>query len=270
MILFKEKKHEYFSEDGQEYTSVSNLISKYKQPYDTDYWSRYKALEELIPNFTYIKGKFSSPKEAVRILTRDMDSPKFWNTVQKYVDMWSDNNKKAIGKGNLYHKDAEKMSYLRGIIENPFTKTGAKVIKLEKVKGYENNSTPDLYQLADGFYPELLLWNAEYRLAGQADKVYITTVGETRYVDVDDYKTNKKIKTEGFRGQTMKYPLNHLQDCHLSYYSLAISTYAWMLEEAGYTVRHLGFHHYNTLWKVQYMKKEVEMMLSKIKLPESI
>jgi len=264
MIYFKDKNHEYLSADGDKYTSVSDLYSKYKPIYDTEFWAKYGALKKLIPGFTDLKKKFTNEREAVRLLSKEMDaSTEFHKAVQELKDKWKKNTKHSIDKGNMYHRDAEKMAYIRGVIENPFTRTGAKVIKLEKKKGYDNNSlATDLYKLEDGFYPELLLWNEEYRLAGQSDKVFITTIGDERYVDIDDYKTSGKIDLEGFRREKMLPPLNHLEHCNFIHYSLAISCYAWMLEQFGFKVRHLGFHHYNTLYKTEYLREEVLTMLA--------
>lgn len=264
MIYFKDKNHEYFSEKDEKYISVSELCSKYKPPYDTEYWARHGALKKLIPDFSRIKKQFPSEREAVRVLSNEMDAISgFHKLVQQIKDEWKNTNRQSVSKGNLYHRDAEKMAYIRGIMENPFTKTGARVIKLEKKVGYDNHSmAPNLYELKDGFYPELLLWNEEYRLAGQSDKVFISTVKGERVVDIDDYKTNKRIDKVGFRGEKLLPPLNHLDNCHLTNYSLAISCYAWMLEQFGFKVRHLGFHHYNTLYKTPYLRDEVLTMLA--------
>lgn len=262
MIYFQDKNHEYFSENNEKYTPVSTLYGQFKPKYDEDYWSKYKALEKLIPGFKKMKGNFSSEREAVRILSKEMDSTKFHETVQQIKDSWKKSNKSGINKGNLYHKDAEKMAYIRGLMENPFTGTSARVIKLEKTKGYSNHSLKtNLYDLEDGFYPELLMWNDEYKIAGQSDKVFITTSRGTRYVDIDDYKTNKEIRKAGFRGERMLPPINHLQNCNYIHYSLAISLYAWMMEEFGFTVRHLGFHHYNNKYDIEYLKDDVLKML---------
>lgn len=263
MIYFKDEKHEYFSENNEKYTSVSSLYSQFKPKFDEEFWSQYKALEKLIPGFKNVKNRFSSVREAVRVLSREMDHTKFHNTVQEIKDSWKKNNKASINKGNLYHRDAEKMAYIRGLVQNPFTNAQARVIKLEKNKNYSNHSLKtNLYDLEDGFYPELLMWNDEYKIAGQSDKVFITTSKEKRYVDIDDYKTNKEIKKRGWRGQKMLPPLNHLEDCNYIHYTLAISLYAWMMEEFGFTVRHLGFHHYNNKYDVKYLKDDVMKMLN--------
>lgn len=261
MIYFTDKNHEYFNENNDKYISVSQLVDQYKQPFDTEYWLKYKALERLMPNFKKIKWKFTSEREAVRLLSLDMESKLFDDTVEKIRNEWNGSKNVSIVKGNNYHKDAEKMSFIRKVMDNPFTKTKFKVIKLDKVDGYANNSVKNLYELEDGFYPELVLWNDKYKLAGQSDKVFISTEKNIRYIDIDDYKTNKKIDTTGFKGQKMLYPISHIDDCNYNQYALKISAYAWMLEDFGFQVRNLGFHHYNLLYKTPYLKAEIESLL---------
>ena len=271
MIYFKDKEHEYISENNEKYTSVSSFIDNYKPKFDTEYWSTYKALEKILPNFKALKKKYSSEKVAVRSLALEIDSALLSDTINEFKTLWKNKSTSSSAKGTLYHKDREKMAYIRKVIENPFTKSPARVIKVEKLSKYDNQSlTKDLYQLEDGFYPELLLWNSKYRLAGQADKVYITTVKDIRYIDVDDYKTNNKIDLKGFKGEKMLDPLRHLENCNYINYSLKISTYAWMLEQFGFTVRHLGFHHYNTLYKVNYLKEEIESILHSLNFKNEI
>lgn len=80
--------------------------------------------------------------------------------------------------------------------------------------------------LHPGVYPEFFAYNAYYGLCGQADRVECTPQG---VVNIGDYKTNKKLETEGFRGKKMLPPIQHLDDCHLSHYSLQMSFYMWMI-----------------------------------------
>ena len=49
MILFEPKEHKYtHSITGKEFISVTTLVDKYKKPYDSDYWSLYKALKDVL------------------------------------------------------------------------------------------------------------------------------------------------------------------------------------------------------------------------------
>lgn len=47
-ILFNSKSHTYTSGKKIQYSSVSSLIGQYKQPYNAEYWSLYKAYERIL------------------------------------------------------------------------------------------------------------------------------------------------------------------------------------------------------------------------------
>jgi len=103
-------------------------------------------------------------------------------------------------------------------------------------------------------------------ISGQADKVFIKTDEETgeRYVYIDDYKTNKKIKKSNYF-QKMLPPLSHLDDCHYNHYRMQISTYAWMLEQFGFIIKGTAFTHFNNMYDFEYRKTDVQKVVDKFK-----
>jgi len=255
-IIFSKKDHRYISGD-QVFTSVSKVLSKYKNEFNHDHWSTYKALETLIPDFkTFKKGWNIDTSDFIEFASQHVDSEKLSLEKSKILNSWEDANLKSINKGNQYHERREAMSYEQGFEVNPFT--GGKFQITESPSGEKTNLISNLYNLQDGFYPELLIWNSDTLIAGQADKVFIETVGDNRYVDIDDYKTNKQIKKSSYKNQKMKPPLSHLMDCNYTHYNLQISFYAWMLEEFGFHVRNLSFHHFNQMYKLKYLRSEVK------------
>ena len=49
-VCFNDSEHVYWNEEsGDRYISVTTLIDKYVQPFDKEFWSSYKALEQLLP-----------------------------------------------------------------------------------------------------------------------------------------------------------------------------------------------------------------------------
>lgn len=212
MIEFEEKDHSYFFKK-KKLVSVSALISNYKKNFNNDFWSTYKALEKIIG-----KEEFKQIRKG-----RDWRSDAFlaWacNLVNeeeliKEVDIlkkeWIKENADAINKGKQYHSTKEKQAYSEKKVLNPFTNKTfeTKVKPTSDVIYFHNN----LYDLEDGFYPELVLWNEENSIAGTADKVWVETINGERFIDIDDYKTNKKISKSNYF-EKMNYPLNHLDDC---------------------------------------------------------
>lgn len=271
-ITFTSKKHQYES-DGVNYNSVSKLIARYKNKFKRDYWSKYKALEKVLSRNDF--------KSTLKLFRPGTDSclfaleskltakqrEKYPKVQQAILASWLSINKKSTRRGHKYHNRKEKESYKRGYETHPVLKKKFKTFKKEHISGGRNKSIiTNLYELDSGFYPELLIWNDKNLLAGQADKIFIEETTKGKFVDVDDYKTNKKINISNNYGQKMKYPIEHLDDCNFIHYSLQLSAYAWMMEQFGFTVRNICFNHMdhngkNTLYNVAYLKKEVEAML---------
>lgn len=269
-ILFNAKDHSY---NGKKitYTSVSKLIGKYKRPYNRDYWSTYKAYERIIgqAKFKDLRKALGYPMEdsnlfndlSVMVSKEELDK-----AIQEILGEWKNKNDKSIKKGNDYHTFKEDQAKELGYCENPFTGKKCPTIHSTKIE-YKNNieyRSPvvnTLYELEDGFHPELILWNDEAGIAGQADLVFIETEGKKRYVDLSDYKTNGKIDKYNFMKYRMLDPLGHLHDCNYNHYRLQISAYAWLLEQAGFIPRNLEFRHLNTPYQFDYMKKEIENIM---------
>jgi hypothetical protein len=63
---------------------------------------------------------------------------------------------------------------------------------------------------------ELIVASTEYDVAGSIDNLLYNE--KTRGIALIDYKTNKEIKYDAFRNQTMKMPLDSLQDCNYYHY----------------------------------------------------
>jgi hypothetical protein len=277
-ILFRSDAHTYTSGKKINYTSVSTLVSKFKRPYNTEYWSTYKAYEKLFgkDDFKQLKKKAGFRLEDPRLFEfminhlhpsdLQVDVPKLVeDTRLEILQEWKEKKDVSIVKGNDYHSYKENQAKTAGFSVNPYTGKEFKTIEstVVTIKGkveYREPKFDSLKDLPDGFHPEIILWNNYYKLAGQSDLAYFETIDGVRYVDIDDFKTNKKIDTSSFFGKMLS-PLDHLDCCNYNHYRLQISTYAWMLEQEGFTVRNTGFTHLNKPYVFPYMKKEVELML---------
>ena len=263
MIIFKEKNHSYTFKK-ERYTSVTTVIKKFTPRFNTKYWSEYKALERLLTKDKFIdfKKKRLSKFDAIISVT-----PQAFELETKLIkEEWKENSIKATKRGNKYHNEKEKQSYEKGTEFNVFNQKDYKVFKRDRVSTINSSITDNLFDLEDGYYPELVIWNHDYKIAGQADKVYIETDGELRYIDIGDYKTNKKITKSNYF-EKMKSPISHLDACHLTKYGLQLSMYGWMLEQFGFFIRDLSFDHINhdnkeTRYNVPYLKSEVESLLN--------
>lgn len=318
-----DKQYHQYVKSGEHYTSVSKVLEKYKQPYNTDYWSLYKAYQgvlidrlrakhidkpladstlikkskEIIKDTTYdyllndpTIDPHSDPYEDINILKgvisfSGISEVEIEAKREAVLESWRAKRDEAILKGNTYHRKRELNSINNGYEYNPYDNKKYILNPNILIQSYDSSSLegfssveealqwnmdyanvkasclPNLSQLPDGFYPELLIWDDEYKIAGTADKVFIETILGDRYVDIDDYKTNQSIDKKSYytkgKGFTMmKEPVSHLMDCKHSHYHLQVSIYGYMMEKHGFIVRKVGYHHLNTLNDLPYLHDE--------------
>jgi ATP-dependent exoDNAse (exonuclease V) beta subunit len=271
-VAFNEEGHKYFNlkDSSINYISVTTLIEKFGQPFDSEFVSKYKALERLLPTDIWKKEKGAIwknhriPKDFLEVYNI---SEKELNSVQQDIlDEWEKTNKDACERGTKIHSE----------LENSFYKSG-KNVSLEKFgiggkfqckKGYNE------LNLEYGVYPEYLIYydnpKLDLHLAGQIDLL----IKNGNELSILDWKSNKEIKSKGFFNSStksttkMKYPLNTLDDCNLSHYYLQLSTYAWMLQKLNpefkiniLKIVHFDYDGNQTIYDVPYLKNEVEKML---------
>jgi len=83
-------------------------------------------------------------------------------------------------------------------------------------------------------HAESLLWNDNARIAGTAD--IILENKDTFYIL--DFKTNKRFNFRNRYGERLLPPLDHLDYCEFTIYTLQLSLYAYMKQEL--TGKHCG------------------------------
>ncbi len=222
MILkFLSEKHKYESlneEDFIPWTSVTSLVSNFKQPFDADKIA--------------IKSAKNRKSKWYKMDPEDIKA------------VWKAESKRATDLGTWYHNCRE-----------------ADICSLESMNRHDKDvpvirpiykndiklSPPQ--KLTDGVYPEHLVYLKSAGLCGQSDLVEVVN----GLVHVSDYKTNKEIKTEGYRNwegitQRMKAPLSHLDDCDLNHYAVQLSMYMYIilkhnpkLKPGNMTIHHILF-----------------------------
>lgn len=269
VIYFREEDHSYFSsETGERFTSVSNVFSNYKQPFDAHGVSFRKAAVDMIGSskVKLLEGIHGKGTEKFEMAVLDLVDPtEIMMKADAYKNQWSD----FANQGTKFHKKKEEESYERGYEINPADGKKYPVIKIDIHPDWDNQSAPDPYNLKPGYYPEMIFHYKELKIAGMSDKVFI---GDG-WIDIGDFKTDKEITTSGYKGKRLYYPLDHMQDCKISQYMMKISLYGWMAEQWGYEVRNLSLTHCpinrETLelksdpvrYELVYKKNDVEQML---------
>lgn len=271
-ICFNEKEHIYWDEnDNEKYISVTTLIEKFTQPFDSKFWSAYKTLEKLLPAEDWEiekKSLLSTRKFNKEILAvYDIPEETFNKEQQNLLDEWLQNNLESQERGTKIHAE----------LENSFYKMGANCnLKRFGIGGkFTCDKGRTNLDLENGVYPEYLISRTSndgiLRIAGQIDLL----VKNGNHIVICDWKTNKEIKkhsgydTKSKTNVKMKYPLNTIEDCNLYHYTLQLSTYAWMVQKLNpeFIIDDLVMVHFDhqgnqTIYHLDYLKKEVEMMLA--------
>lgn len=271
-VAFNDELHRYWNvnDENVSYVSVTTLIEKFGQPFDSAFVSKYKALERLLPSDIWKKEKGNLwktkkiPKDFLEVY--DIDEDELNKVQQDILDEWTQTNREACERGTKIHAQLENSFYKAGNAVNlsKFGIGGKFVCK----KDYSD------LDLEYGVYPEYLIYydspDGTIHLAGQIDLL----VKNSNEISIIDHKTNKKLDFKGFYNQStrsttkMKYPLGNLDDVNFNHYQLQLSTYAWMLQRLNpdFVVKDLILNHYdhegnNNLYHCQYLKDDVEKML---------
>jgi len=266
-IVFKESNHTYTDTKlNCKYISVTTLIDKYVKEYDTEYWSLYKSIKDVLEKHSvwqdYKKrvGGWENVVDSYKLLPLYKYRDEITNRVSWYKDKWTTESKIALENGSNRHKEKELEALKNGAI----TSSG------ERVKCYNGNINDiDLFGNRDkGMFAELLMYNEAYKLAGQADLI----LKDGNKVWVYDYKTNKVISDEPFMDETFLSPLDSLYNTTKNHYMLQLSTYGWMLSQRGYEIMGMALYHIDRLTgkpiqtiKLQYRPDLVVLMLEHYK-----
>lgn len=254
---------------GEKYESVTTLIKRFTPEFKGEYWATYKAIKDVLENvglwYNYKReaGGWENVvdyylKNGYLSIAEDIAFRK-----QVYLDAWAEEGRVANIKGSIIHEDLEKAAYHAHYIKEGEINYEVTQEDILDIQDFTSNR----------IYPELLIHNDEYMVAGQADKVF----KQGLQVDVHDYKTYKKLEYEGFRGETLLAPLAHIQNGNYWKTAIQLSIYGWMLEELGYEVRTLYMHwirgkdkddkernHAVETYELPYLKDEViTLMLNK-------
>lgn len=246
-VEFEPKEHKY-TKQGVVYDSVTRIVSSFCHPFDADYWSTYKAVKDLIIA-TDGEVKWERYKRAIggwklvvehyrkngHPLSKEINKRK-----KEYIHAWEVKGRNARDAGTLVHKFREEEVTKR---KHVISTHGDQV--LLEVTQQQLLASQDF--VSNRVYPELIISNDEFQVAGMSDKV--EKIGKV--VHISDYKTSEKIERIPFGDQMMFPPLQSLADANFYHYTMQLSLYGWMLEQQGYKVATLRIEqlfapHYRT------------------------
>jgi len=197
-VKFIEGTHQYISEDNKELISVSAFTELFKNKVD---WNA-------------IAKKVAAKK------TREGEP----TTTEDILKKWERKRDIAASIGTTYHA-------IREVDDNIVNFYNIKCdVELFPVIDNEKWSVP-INQLRNNTeYRELMIYDMDHMICGQADKVIVVN----NKINIWDYKTDAEIKFKAFSSKwvdpaMMLHPLSHLEECNANIYSLKMSLYMYML-----------------------------------------
>lgn len=200
-VKFIEDTHQYLTEDGGELISVSAFTERFKPKVD------WKAVAKKV---AAKQTKAGEP-----------------TTVEAILEKWERKRNLAAEIGTAYHTHREEL-----------------LMKQDKPKFYDVPCETKQCEYSGGLkysipinklenntvYPELMIYDMDFMICGQSDKVIVTN----RKINIWDYKTDQEIKFKAFSSQWVSPakllgPLAHLDDCNANLYSIKMSLYMYLL-----------------------------------------
>lgn len=280
-VFFNDETHKYYDKTTlNTYVSVTTLINNYCNQFDEEFWSSYKALEEIMPYdaWSNLREKLLSNKifKESYLKEYNIDSDLFYTKKQEIKDSYKKSRDDACAKGTAKHLEKELSFYNKDNFD--FSKYG-----LSDLSGqFFCEQDHFVLDAERGVYPEYLIsvdLGDNLRIAGQID--LLVKDGDDFFIL--DYKTNSEIKKRSYfdkkkkKNVMMKFPLNNLEDSVWNHYQLQLSLYAYLLEqikpEANVkTLRiiHLLDDGSEKIMECEYLKNDVERMLNHYKKQQKI
>ena len=269
-VFFNDEYHEYRDKiDGSKYISVTQIVGKYKTPFNADFWSSYKACEALLDPSVFsvlkpilLQSKVWSDK---LLTTYKIDKEAF---TQKKSDILAEYDAKRNASceiGTAIHLEKELEFYDES--KRDLKKFGLGG-KFECEKGYY------ILDKERAVYPEFLIshkFNDDLKISGQLDLL----IKDGNDIYIYDYKSNDSIdKTSYYDRKTkshqmMLYPMNNIMDCNYYHYCLQLSLYFYLLKQINpnFNLKKLALIHIDKQTRketehiCEYLEEDVKRML---------
>lgn len=241
-LVFFDTGHRY-KWDGEQMASTTSVISKFKQPFDADYWSAYKAAQALSMEPVPLdkeRGEIGLQRGTMCVSVAELKAdPEVKAKIKEIRSEWGFKRQASAEYGTRVHEWGQ--HYVQGRIAE--------------------GAHPGLHKWwrSNGLQPvacEVVVGSQTYKIAGQVDLLaFDYENGEHILID---YKTNEKIeKTNAY--QSMKEPFGRMPDCNWSHYTLQMNIYAEMLKRKGFPVQRLVLLHLPKLDDSLYEPMEVPL-----------
>ena len=251
IIYFDERQHKYTDDRGNIYTSVTTVIPKYFEQFDTEGVAR--ACERIgrdpsHPKYPKYKGMTA---EMIKLKWSQITDVALVNGNKKH-NYLEDTLKKATHYRTAEGTDfiLDRLFTIEDIVNNTFGELefgwfASSGISFRYPTIYD--AILVLHNNGFKFYAEVGVYNTELLVSGKIDLI---AVKDNTFIIID-WKTNKDdIRYESgyfekdLQGKSTKnfihtnkymtYPIHFLADSIGNHYNLQVSGYAWLLEQFGF------------------------------------
>lgn len=232
-VAYNDHSHRYWNiNTGEFYTSSTTHVAKYKQKFDSELVSSYKAIEKLYPDyFSNMKSNNFKMNDLTNHFITSFSTPEMKKNMlfeaSNIRNEWKQKGESSAKRGTAEHLLREQQ-----LKNNKTIFLYDTYICQGKQYHYINDDVINSIQNRNHRYaicfPELLLYSDKLKLAGQTDLLCLDF--ELNSIDVYDYKTNNSIEVDN-KYKKMLHPFSSLDDCSLNHYSLQLSLYAFMFKE---------------------------------------
>jgi hypothetical protein len=200
-VKFISDSHQYFTDDGRELISVSSFTDQFREKVD------WKSIAKRIATK---QTKLGEP-----------------TTTEDILNKWERKRNFASTVGTAYHTVREEELMKE---ENPVFYGMVCSAKQCEYIGVDKYSIPINKLENNSVYSELMIYDLDSMICGQADKVIVAN----KRINIWDYKTDTEIKYKAFSSkwvspQKLLPPLDHLDDCNANIYSIKMSLYMYLL-----------------------------------------
>lgn len=201
-VVYHDEPHVYYLNGKKADLSATKLISKFKKPFDSDYWSKKKAEEEGI-------------------------------TQEEMLARWKLKGDISCEKGTAVHEYVENR-LANKVFPYPHTKIKSLFEGADPVKEKFDTIVPLVEQFITdirgrmiSIASELVIGDLEYNLGGMIDQVFYNK--KSGKIELWDWKTNEKIDSDS--RYTFNAPISHVPSSKLEEYSLQLSLYKHIIEK---------------------------------------
>lgn len=189
-VKYNDEIHSYWDDEGK-YISVTTLIGRYCQPFDTEFWSGYKALEKVLSkeDFKMEKKMLLDTKKINLKYYIDMyniTEADFNKAKQDILDNWQKENIASCERGTKIHAELE--SAILGNKETDLKKYGFGGKFLVNTNESLEKNNYSILDIEKGVFPEYLVFRKSddgiLKVAGQVDLL----IKDGNDISIIDYK----------------------------------------------------------------------------------